>query len=191
MTMTLRTIAALTLALALLPLGASAVASTKARETTASEDDHVRTLLSGYEQVPDRESWLAMKGGVVDSLVRLSGDRRQAPAVSARACEVLGWFEPARAVPALKAALANRALASAVRAGAVTGLVRAQSQKEALATLGTTLNDAEPLVRYRTAIELKRLGWPGGKALLRKRLTVEKDGSVRRVIEAALQSGGK
>jgi HEAT repeat protein len=161
--------------------GASA-AALGATDTTS----HVRALLGSYEQGPSKEAWLKMGGDVPASLQQIAQDANELPSRRARACEVLGWFG-STGLTTLRSTLANADLPGGIRMGAVTGLARALPTAEAVPAMTQALADKDAMVRFRSVLELQRLGGPEAQAALQARSGIETDGSVRKALGDALE----
>jgi hypothetical protein len=160
----------------------TSTAPLEAERTLASD---VRSLLSAYEAVPNRDAWLKLGPETPAVLEQIANDPGELPSRRARAAEVLGWFGE-QGVPFLRRASTEGSFPAPLRAGAVTGLARALPAADAVPLLARTLNDEDASVRFRTVLELKALATPEARAALEARSRVETDGSVNRVLKQAL-----
>jgi hypothetical protein len=163
----------------------AAGASTGALNAENTLAGDVRSLLSAYEQVPGRDSWLKLGSGTPAVLEQIATDPGELLSRRARACEVLGWFGES-GVPFLQKTLNDSATPAAVRMGTVTGLARALPTNDAVPVLTKALDDKDAMVRFRTVLELKHIATPAAQAALKAHAPVETDGSVNRILKEAL-----
>ncbi|MFW6051441.1 MAG: HEAT repeat domain-containing protein [Myxococcota bacterium] len=174
---------ALLFALVALLLGGNPSAA--AAQEPAPSRDQVRALLSGYEHVPDAETFRSLGPGAIEVLARLHRDPREAGFVRLRAIEALGAFRTAR-VREVLLRIARDAKAPPLFARQAVLALGQAFEGAAVDDLEPFLRHGDPLVRRATARALARTRTDAGRRCLREHLRHEEDASVRRAIERML-----
>lgn len=180
----LRPVQRLALASVLVPL--AILAPSFAQAQTAPSRAQVRALLSGIEHTPSDADWRRVGEGALPILLDLYNDTREVPYVRLRAVGATAAFpRPAVRTFLLAVARADGQNDLMVRE-AVSALGRGFGAT-ATSELIAFLDHDEEVVREVAARWLGRIGESEGTRALRARLTVERNASVRQVIERALR----
>lgn len=175
-------------ALLAIPYAASAQDDTTASEAPAepTAEQRIRVLLNGYDYFPTREDLDAVTDDVPTVLVAIYNDPDAKPTTRGRVIDAMGYYDGETADEFLRYVLDNRAALPSIHVHkALTAHAKAFGDRS-LELLRPYLEVDDMQLRITASVAIAKRTGIEGRKILKKRLEVEPEATVRKQIERSL-----